>query len=706
MSLILKYGMNNPRRLPVGYTQLAYIEGDGNSWIDTGFKYGGLTRIRYKLEFQYTNDSTTQQCGMWGPIDGKRPGTVWVNNTQFCVSIGNNASGTSVYKFPYDKQKHIYAIDINVSTLKYKLTFDCVEKAEVSFTNSEDHFSTTNNVMLFRSSSTNFAASKCRVYGFKIYNNGQIVRDFIPCKYNSQIGMYDRVNGTFYQNVGTGQFKDGPEVFSLPQEYQQVEYIESPNNAYINTDVYLDWTKSFEISFKIDSTKMNGSGGNTYNSPFGYRKSGSEALGLFISGTDIALDYYAGGNFNLPKGIHLYQITKTTFAVDGVSKNAAWTYPNNLTTASYPLWYGQQAGNPGIRTNPGAYYQLDIKQDGVYIRRLIPCYRKMDLVVGMYDIVNDVFYSSVHTQQFIAGPVVESSTELNEINGAIQKNVLGPTYTLANDGCTATKLCGPSFNSMYKITYSDARSKRVHVEGPWQGGPKWTYSCWARAESGSQTVRFSKSISTYFTTVTLDQQWKRISGTIDTGGEFNLTLSIQPSGNIFISDLRLESNSIDSVQLNGYCNDVHSMKDNGQYAVDFRNNGGLIRIDLTGNNITNGSICWWGKYTSVNNLIMSKGTKGQGYICACHETLNNTFYHSGIGSNTKVVYKDGVQTSGKYDTNGWHHYCITGVDLTSWTYAYINYYNNWNKNSCIRDFRIYDNKLTKEEVQEIYQKTL
>jgi len=39
---------------------------------------------------------------------------------------------------------------------------------------------------------------------------------------------------------------------------------------------------------------------------------------------------------------------------------------------------------------------------------------------------------------------------------------------------------------------------------------------------------------------------------------------------------------------------------------------------------------------------MSKGTKSSGYICACHETLNNTFYHSEIGSNTKVVYKDGV----------------------------------------------------------------
>ena len=693
--------MDNPRRLPVGYTQLAYIESDGNQYIDTGFKYNSYNKVRYDVEFQYTSTFNDMR-GLYGTYDGDRSGTIWIASGNFRVSIAESNSGMSAYNFPFDLNKHTSSIEINRSTNKYKLVFDGQQKDEVSFQRGS-LLNSSNNIEIFRSMS-GFSGSPVRIYKFRIYANGSLVRDFIPCKNSSsQIGLYDRRNRVFYQNAGTGSFKEGPIVFALPQEYQQVEYISSQGKAYINTNVYLDWTKSFDIQMKIDSSRIDNTSA-LWCSAFGYRLGSNDTLGLFLLPSQITLNYYGGGDIYVNKGLHTYRITKTQFTVDSTVKNATWTYPDNLETAPQPLWYGQIAGNPGIRNNYLDLYQLDIKQNGAYIRRLIPCYRRIDACAGMYDIVNDIFYESSGTEQFVPGPVIEDSFSLNEINGAIQKNVLGPTYTLVNDGCIATKLCGPSFNSMYKITYGDTSNKRVQVIGPWQGGPKWTYSCWARAESGSQTVRFSRSCNMYFTTVTLDQQWKRINGTIDTGGEFNLTLSIQPSGNIYIADLRLESNSVDSVQLNGYCNNVCSAYDNGKFCVDFRNNTGYIKIDLTGNNLSNCSISWWGKYTNQNALLISKSANGAGYVCACNDS-NSTFYHKDAGSGL-VVYKDGKQTSGKYDTDGWHHYCVTGVNLTGWTCAYLNYYANYNQKSCIRDFSIYDNALTKEEVQEIYENSL
>ena len=42
-------------------------------------------------------------------------------------------------------------------------------------------------------------------------------------------------------------------------------------------------------------------------------------------------------------------------------------------------------------------------------RDLIPVQRKSDDVAGMYDIVNDVFYSSITTQALTAGPVVNEN---------------------------------------------------------------------------------------------------------------------------------------------------------------------------------------------------------------------------------------------------------------------------------------------------------
>lgn len=48
-------------------------------------------------------------------------------------------------------------------------------------------------------------------------------------------------------------------------------------------------------------------------------------------------------------------------------------------------------------------YYVKIWDDTTLIRNYIPCYRKLDNVIGMYDIVNNVFYTNQGTGEFIAG---------------------------------------------------------------------------------------------------------------------------------------------------------------------------------------------------------------------------------------------------------------------------------------------------------------
>lgn len=51
-----------------------------------------------------------------------------------------------------------------------------------------------------------------RVYWFKIYDNGTLARDFVPCiKDDGEVGLYDLVRKQFYGNAGTGVFT-GSEV--------------------------------------------------------------------------------------------------------------------------------------------------------------------------------------------------------------------------------------------------------------------------------------------------------------------------------------------------------------------------------------------------------------------------------------------------------------------------------------------------------------
>ena len=51
----------------------------------------------------------------------------------------------------------------------------------------------------------------CKVYSCQIYDNGTLVRNFIPCQTTSgDIGLWDDANSVFYGNAGTGTFTAGP----------------------------------------------------------------------------------------------------------------------------------------------------------------------------------------------------------------------------------------------------------------------------------------------------------------------------------------------------------------------------------------------------------------------------------------------------------------------------------------------------------------
>lgn len=53
-----------------------------------------------------------------------------------------------------------------------------------------------------------------KIFYNAIWDNGLLVREFIPSRRNSDwvVGMYDSANNTFYTNMGTDNFIAGPVV--------------------------------------------------------------------------------------------------------------------------------------------------------------------------------------------------------------------------------------------------------------------------------------------------------------------------------------------------------------------------------------------------------------------------------------------------------------------------------------------------------------
>ena len=174
--------------LPAGYTELEYIEGTGTQYIDSNFYPNQNTRI--EIDFMCTGDmsvfGTQNGFGNRAFMHASTMACFGNSSTQAITAWSNNVRYTCSHskEGTYRNGTLLWTPTYNEFTAAYTLTL---------MGNHEG-----NTVYPYDG----------RVYSCQIYDNGTLVRDFIPCINNSgEIGLYDRVNKTFYGNAGTGVFK-------------------------------------------------------------------------------------------------------------------------------------------------------------------------------------------------------------------------------------------------------------------------------------------------------------------------------------------------------------------------------------------------------------------------------------------------------------------------------------------------------------------
>lgn len=251
--------------LPLGYTLLEYLQSDKNQYIDTGVKTGSATSYGYDLTYQYTellpgigNGVTivgirqTNSEGGWGNL-------YWANYTGF-------TSGRSIYGGLPNSAIQYFEDATNTTTV-YTTSFDAnkttrawsvTDNVSGSFSGTLDRpFDCSDlNVYLFRFNSgtqTLNQLPKVRVYSFIMRVDGNVVRNFIPAKRNSdnEIGMYDLVSGQFFTNQGTGDFVAGNTV-SDPVEIYTDGTVETI--AIVGRNLYNESTRNDGYYIASDGT--------------------------------------------------------------------------------------------------------------------------------------------------------------------------------------------------------------------------------------------------------------------------------------------------------------------------------------------------------------------------------------------------------------------------------------------------------------------
>ena len=193
--------------LPSGYKRLEYIQSSGTQYIDTGVAANGNTG--FAVDFSTTSAVSTSG---YGSILG-------------CLNSGSNRYGISTYPDRSGGQlcygSAIYNPYITVGNrLQVSLLNGSIKTPNGTETVGAQTFNVGATITVFGRKRTDGSVdelSKTKIYALTIYDNGNLVRDFIPCqKPDGTNGLWDDVNSVFYANAGTGTFTAGPEIIPDP----------------------------------------------------------------------------------------------------------------------------------------------------------------------------------------------------------------------------------------------------------------------------------------------------------------------------------------------------------------------------------------------------------------------------------------------------------------------------------------------------------
>lgn len=189
--------------LPEEFQRLEYIQSNGTQYIDTGYIGSNNTSLKIKQSFQYNSMASGVTYCAIGTADNssariemgydKATNTFWSNCGAAISRYHTSITPDFLpHEYSWDGTGY-FAIDNNVA----------FEKNSLSAT-----FNSSTSIYLFKDNNRLSNWCPMTLYYCKIYDNGVLVRDFIPCyrKADSVVGLYDVVEQKFYTNSGTGEF--------------------------------------------------------------------------------------------------------------------------------------------------------------------------------------------------------------------------------------------------------------------------------------------------------------------------------------------------------------------------------------------------------------------------------------------------------------------------------------------------------------------
>ena len=395
------------------YYQTEYTVSNGYQYINTGAQFKANTKIETDFAFG-PHPSYNFMFGRYGKYASI---ALHVDNlVTSCYGYGtctNDLLGKTTDRFA---KHHVSAVSgegltYDGSFFPCSNAYDDLNDDIYMFCASEE---TTDQPYMWN----RFGAGK--IYYFKIYEGDQLVRDFIPVvtKDLSTYGMYDKVEGKFYENQYQRQLFVPGEVVNehtLPEGYTELSYIESTGDQYIDTGVIFDCSSdSFDIGCEPTLS-------NQATMIFASHPQGENGFYLYHDATTQNVSFTCctpSGQRTFNTGVktgdlsyHRYHFDPYELSVDEMPS------PFGVRlSALKPTWTSTLLGVSNFFHDRnyqyyGKLYYARIYQDGILSRYFVPCINPEN-VVGLYDLVHGKFYTDNRSGYFGLGAGEAIDTKL------------------------------------------------------------------------------------------------------------------------------------------------------------------------------------------------------------------------------------------------------------------------------------------------------
>ena len=182
----------------------------------------------------------------------------------------------------------------------------------------------------------------------------------------------------------------------LPSEYQQCAWVAS--STYVKTNVVISNIYPTVFNLKCYPTAFGAYGANVIcigtaqtNPIFNI----GVKDGIIVNGNTVISNTTKNKILEITASVSSGQVDVEA-NIDGVSNSGSLvTSQSTWDSTNSSLYFWFQSNN---RKMTGRIYSATINQLGSVIADFVPCYRKSDDVIGLYDLINRAFYETTGTK--------------------------------------------------------------------------------------------------------------------------------------------------------------------------------------------------------------------------------------------------------------------------------------------------------------------